>query len=113
MVDANLRDSYRYLSATTIGIILLGTPHRGTTAAWSKLINSTATSFGSYQTTSKEIIDDAEAGTELLYEFSSWAFRQSILVACFFEELESDFKGSFGLFKYKSLVHILIHRSYS
>jgi len=109
LVTANSRGgSLRYLAIATVGIIFLGTPHRGTAAAkWGEIIAFSAKLFGwsTEDRILKDLREDSETLTDLLYEFTLWLFRMSVPTVCFFETHETDYGKRFG-FPWKGLVRI-------
>jgi hypothetical protein len=92
----------------TVGIIFLGTPHRGTAATkWGEMIAFSAKQLG-WSTEDKilrDLREDSETLTDLLHEFTLWLFRMSVPTVCFFEQHETDYGKRFG-FKWKELVRI-------
>jgi hypothetical protein len=101
---------FQYLATSTIGVVFLGTPHRGTKAAkWGEIIAKTGDAFG-FSTESrilKDLSQDSEALMDLLYNFTLWLFRLSVPTVCFFEQHETDYGRRLGgLFSWKELVCI-------
>jgi hypothetical protein len=54
----------------------------------------------------KNLEEDSETLTNLLYEFSLWLFRMAVPAMCFFEQHETDYGKRIGG-KWKELVSIL------
>ena len=91
---------------STVGIIFLGTPHRGTQASkWGELIavSGKKLGFGSEDKILKDLCTDSEALTDLLYNFTLWLFRMSVPTVCFFEQHKTDYGKRLG-FMWKELV---------
>ncbi|KAF7511786.1 hypothetical protein GJ744_003517 [Endocarpon pusillum] len=99
---------FLYLAISTVGVVFLGTPHRGTKAAkWGELIAKTGSAFG-YSTESR-ILQDldrySETLTNLLHTFSLWLFRFSVPTVCFFEQHKTNYgKRVAGLMSWEELV---------
>ena len=92
-----------------MGVVFLGTPHRGTKAAkWGSVVATSAKALGFSTEDSilKNLQEDSESSRDLLYEFTLWANRASLRVVCFFEQHETDYGKRFGV-KWKELVRIL------
>lgn len=97
---------FEYLARSTVGVIFLGTPHRGThTARWGDMVATCtkALGFGSEDAILKELRNDSDGPKDLLYEFTLWANRTSLTLVCFFEQHETDYGKRYGL-KWKELV---------
>jgi hypothetical protein len=106
----HLRDDRRHIGMATVGIIFLGTPHRGTAATkWGELIACSAKLLGwsTHDSILKDLRKDSETLTDLLYEFTLWLFRMSVPTICFFEQHETNYGKRFN-FKWKQLVCIPI-----
>lgn len=89
-----------------MGVVFLGTPHRGTSAAkWGAIIATSAKAlgFGSEDSILKELREDSESSRDLLYEFTLWANRASLTLICFFEQHETDYGKRFSVI-WKELV---------
>ena len=109
MVTANSHIGFENLALSTVGIVFLGTPHRGTKAAkWGSVVATSAKAlgFGKEDSILKDLQEDLESSTDLLYEFTLWANRASLTLICFFEQHETDYGKRFGL-TWKELVRIL------
>ena len=91
-----------------MGIVFLGTPHRGTKAAkWGSIVATSAKAlgFGAEDSILKDLQEDSESSRDLLYNFTLWANRASLRVICFFEQHQSDYGNRFGL-TWKELVRM-------
>jgi hypothetical protein len=62
-----------------------------------------ALGFGSVDNILKDLREDSETLTDLLYNFTLWLFRESVPAVCFFELHETDCGGRYG-FRWKNLV---------
>ncbi len=93
-MNANSGDgSFQYLASSTVKIIFLGTPHRGTLAAgWGEIVakSAKALGFGSEDDILKDLRESSESLRDL-YEFTLWANRASATLICFFEQHETDY----------------------
>ena len=101
--------SFHDLALSTVGIVFLGTPHRGTKAAkWGSIVATSAKAlgFGTEDSILKDLQEDSESSRDLLYDFTLWANRASIRLVCFFEQHETDYGKRFGV-TWKELVRIL------
>lgn len=99
---------FQYLALSTVGIIFLGTPHRGTPAAkWGEIAATSASAlgFGFEDSILKDLREDSEPSRGLLYEFTLWANRASLKVVCFFEQHKTDYGKRFGM-AWKVLVRV-------
>lgn len=82
-----------------MGVVFLGTPHRGTNAAkWGSIVAKTAKALGlkTENRILKVLEEDSESSRDLLYEFTLLANRASLTVLCFFEQHETDYGERFG-----------------
>ncbi|KAI9855289.1 MAG: hypothetical protein M1824_006216 [Vezdaea acicularis] len=95
LVDASQHDGpFLHLSMSTIGIVFLGTPHRGTEAAkWGELIATSGQllGLGSETRILQDLRKDSLNLVDLLYSFTQWLFRFSVPIVCFFEKHKTDF----------------------
>ena len=92
-----------------MGIVFLGTPHRGTKAAnWGSIIATSAKAlgFGTEDSILKDLQEGSEGSRDLLYEFTLWANRASTTLICFFEQHHTDYGKRLGG-RWKVLVRIL------
>ncbi|KFZ17155.1 hypothetical protein V502_04720 [Pseudogymnoascus sp. VKM F-4520 (FW-2644)] len=95
IVSSRLHSEYRHIAESTVGVIFLGTPHRGSEAAkWGVLIASLGEVWGS---TEQRILKDLQKQsgtlTDRLHDFSSWLFSESVPVVCYWEQLETDYSA--------------------
>ncbi|KAK0510326.1 hypothetical protein JMJ35_007720 [Cladonia borealis] len=97
LVSANShKGSFEHLALSTVGIVFLGTPHRGTKAAkWGSVVATSAKALG-FGTEDK-------SSRDLLYEFTLWANRASLTLICFFEQHRTDYGKRYGV-KWEDLV---------
>ncbi|KFZ13980.1 hypothetical protein V501_03452 [Pseudogymnoascus sp. VKM F-4519 (FW-2642)] len=98
IVSSRLYSEYMHIAESTVGVIFLGTPHRGCEAAkWGVLIASLGGLLGS---TEKRILEDLQQQsgtlTDRLHDFSSWLFSESVPVVCYWEQLETDYSTRAG-----------------
>ncbi|RYP39454.1 hypothetical protein DL767_002188 [Monosporascus sp. MG133] len=98
IVSAPRQSGYSEIAESTVGVIFLGTPHRGSAAAtWGALITSLAPP---QFTPEKRILEDLEEQssslTDRLHDFSRWLFVESVPVVCFFEQLVTDYSSRMG-----------------
>ena len=101
LVDVALGDDvFAYLASLVVGVIFLGTPHRGSgPATWGTIIAKTgkALGLGSEDSIVKELQEGSESSIDLLYKFTLWANRTSLTLRCFFEQCETDYGKRFGV----------------
>lgn len=95
IVSSRLHSEYKHIAESTVGVIFLGTPHRGSEAAkWGVLIASLGVTLIETET---RILDDLQeqSGTliDRLHDFSSWLFSESVPVVCYWEQLASDYSA--------------------
>ena len=97
-MTANSRgEKFQYLATSTVGILFLGTPHRGTKASkWAEWIAYTGKKIGLEMNDAilKDLREDSEILTDLLSEFALWLFRMSISTVCCFEMHKTDLGGT-------------------
>ncbi|OBT46410.1 hypothetical protein VE00_03376 [Pseudogymnoascus sp. WSF 3629] len=98
IVSSRLHSEYKHIAESTVGVIFLGTPHRGSEAAkWGVLIASLGGLLGS---TEKRILKDLQKQsgtlTDRLHDFSSWLFSESVPVVCYWEQLKTDYSTRVG-----------------
>ena len=95
-----------YLAMSTVGIVFLGTPHRGSASAkWGEL---TATigkwlKLGSEERLLSDIKENSEVLKDVLHKFARWLLQYSVHTKCFFEQEKTDYGKRFG-FSWKELV---------
>ena len=101
MVSANHhREDFQYLALSTVGIIFLGTPHRGTQAArWGEFVARIGKRLGLGAETSilRDLQADSENLSDLLYDFTLWANRARLSLVCYFEQYATDYGKRFGM----------------
>lgn len=91
--------TFQYLATSTVGVVFLGTPHRGTKASkWGEWIASTGKWFGLGMEDAilKDLREDSEVLSDLLYNFTLWLFRMSVPTVCFFEMHKTDYGQKVG-----------------
>ena len=107
MVSANHNlGDFQYIALSTVGIIFLGTPHRGTqAAAWGEFVARSGRFFGLGAETSilRDLQADSRDLRDLLYEFTLWANRAPLSLVCCFEQHATDYGKRFGM-RWKKLV---------
>ena len=95
LVSANSQsDNFHHISLSTVGVVFLGTPHRGTEAAkWGQIVATAAKALGlgSEDSILNDIREGSEPSRDLLYEFTLWANRASLKLICFFEQHKTDY----------------------
>ncbi|RYC78655.1 hypothetical protein BFJ63_vAg18472, partial [Fusarium oxysporum f. sp. narcissi] len=101
---------YLEIAESTVGVVFLGTPHRGSAAAsWGVLITSLAPpQFTAEKRILKDLEEQSSSLTDRLHDFSRWLFVESVPVVCFFEQLATDYSSRMGamgqVIPYKELV---------
>ncbi|KAK1688656.1 pfs domain-containing protein, partial [Colletotrichum godetiae] len=98
LLYASDRVEYRYLSEATAGVVLLGSPLRGT--KWQPFLDSLAQlmgSAGSHRGITKELGFDGPELQDRLHRFCRLRNTLSTPVSCFFELFETDYGRRFGL----------------
>lgn len=105
---------FLYLTMSAIGVIFLGTPHRGSPSSkWGEILVRCGRTLGlkSDDRILKDLHESSEVLTDLLYPFTIWLFRMSVDVFCFYEQHETNYGERFGT-KWKELVSIPSSISY-
>jgi hypothetical protein len=108
-------ENFQYLATSTVGIIFLGTPHRGTQASkWGELIAISGKNLGlgSEDAILRDLREDSETLTDLLYNFALWLSRMSVTTVCFVEQHKTDYGKRFG-FSWTELVRNPGYHSFS
>ena len=84
---------YLHIAESTVGVIFLGTPHRGSpAAAWGALITSLAPpGFVTENRLLKALEQQSDSLADRLHDFSRWLFAESVGVLCCFEQLPTDY----------------------
>ncbi|GKT92452.1 ankyrin domain protein [Colletotrichum tofieldiae] len=98
LLYASDRKEYRYLSEATAGVILLGTPLRGT--KWQLFVDSLAQLMGpagSHRGITKDLEFDGLELQDRLHRFCRLRNTLSTPVSCFFELYDTDYGRRFGL----------------
>ena len=91
---ANRDKDFQNLATATIGIIFLGTPHRGAKASkWAEYIarSGKALGLGTEDAILKDLREGSERLNDLLYHFTLWLFRMSVPTVCCFEQHKTDY----------------------
>lgn len=94
IVSASRQDSeWAAVARATAGVVFLGTPHRGCNAAtWGTLIATLGQrGLGSESSILKFLESHSDALTDLLHNFSTWLWRESVPVLCCFENAATDY----------------------
>ncbi|KAK2611959.1 hypothetical protein QQS21_002065 [Conoideocrella luteorostrata] len=105
---------YRPIAESTVGVIFLGTPHRGSPAAkWGALIASLALpGFVSEDRLLKALEQQSDSLADRLRDFSHWLFSESVSVVCAFEQLATDYSSRAGLLgKFLSSKELIVPES--
>lgn len=108
---ANCRPAALHVANSTVGVVFLGTPHRGTASTkWGEMIALTGKllGLGSENSILKDLREDSETLNDLLHEFTLWLFRNSVPTVCFFEQHETDCGARFSI-RWKELVSIIAY----
>lgn len=89
---------YLPIAESTVGVIFLGTPHRGSpAAAWGALIASLAPpGFVVEDRLLKALEQQSDSLADRLRDFSHWLFSESVSVVCAFEQLATDYSYRAG-----------------
>ncbi|KAJ2979724.1 hypothetical protein NQ176_g3080 [Zarea fungicola] len=87
------------ISECTVGVLFLGTPHRGSSAAaWGAMIASMAPpGFVSEARLLKALEDQSDALKDRVRDFTCWLFSESVPVVCAFEKLATDYSSRLGV----------------
>jgi hypothetical protein len=90
---------YMSISRSTIGVVFLGTPHRGCRAAkWATLIASLAPPlFVTEDRILRELEEQSGTLTDRLRDFSSWLIFESVRVVCCYEARVTDYSSRVGV----------------
>ncbi|PCD22178.1 hypothetical protein AU210_015976 [Fusarium oxysporum f. sp. radicis-cucumerinum] len=110
IISASRQSGYLEIAESTVGVVFLGTPHRGSAAAsWGVLITSLAPpQFTAEKRILKDLEEQSSSLTDRLHDFSRWLFVESVPVVCFFEQLATDYSSRMGamgqVIPYKELV---------
>lgn len=102
------REDASFVAKDTVGIVFLGTPHRGSASAeWGHMIAFSGKQLG--LTTEDRILNDLreESGAlkSVLDEFTMWLFSSSVPTVCFYEQYKTDYGAKiFGLWSWKQMV---------
>ncbi|KAI1178823.1 hypothetical protein F4777DRAFT_63233 [Nemania sp. FL0916] len=112
IVSACLHGSeHAIIAQSTVGVIFLGTPHRGSNAAsWGHLIASLApSSFSCEYRILEALKEHSDSSTDRLKLFSRWLFSESLPVVCFFELQKTDYSSRIGpVAKIKSFKDLVV-----
>jgi hypothetical protein len=87
---------YLDVAGSTVGVIFLGTPHRGSPAAkWGALIASNAWMLGVVKEDRilKDLEEQSSTLIDRLHDFSRWLFSDSVGVTCCFEKNVTDYSS--------------------
>lgn len=90
---------YLPIAESTVGVIFLGTPHRGSPAAdWGALTASLARpGFVTEDRLLKALEQHSDSLSDRLRDFSHWLFSESVSVVCAFEKIHTDCSSRVGL----------------
>ncbi|KAK9444704.1 Ankyrin repeat-containing domain protein [Metarhizium brunneum] len=90
---------YLSISASTIGVVFLGTPHRGSpAAAWGAIIASLMPSgLAPEDRLLKALEKHSDSLGDRLRDFSGWLVSESVPVVCAFEQLVTDYSSRLPL----------------
>jgi hypothetical protein len=93
------RSKYLPIAESTVGVVFLGTPHRGCRAAtWGKCIASLGPTGISTEKRLPEALEElTDSLVDRLHDFSCWLFSESVSVICVFEKLKTDYSSRMGL----------------
>ncbi|EXM20360.1 hypothetical protein FOTG_11726 [Fusarium oxysporum f. sp. vasinfectum 25433] len=98
IVSASRQSDFAEIGESTVGVVFLGTPHRGCAAAsWGAMITSLAPpQFDCEDRILKDLEENSSALADRLHDFSRWLFVESVPVVCFFEQLVTDLASRLG-----------------
>ncbi|OAP55707.1 hypothetical protein AYL99_09859 [Fonsecaea erecta] len=99
IVDASRnRSEFTPVAESTVGVVFLGTPHRGSPAAsWGALLASLAPpSLVTEDRILRDLEQQSDTLTDRLHHFSSWLFAESVPVMCCFEQLKTNYGARLG-----------------
>ncbi|KAK7582900.1 hypothetical protein V3481_012196 [Fusarium oxysporum f. sp. vasinfectum] len=98
IVSASQQSRYAEIAECTVGVVFLGTPHRGSAAAsWGALITSLAPpQFTAEKRIMKDLEEYSGSLTDRLHDFSRWLVVESVPAVCFFELLATDYSSRMG-----------------
>ncbi|TXC01070.1 hypothetical protein FocTR4_00009367 [Fusarium oxysporum f. sp. cubense] len=98
IVSASRHSDFAEIGESTVGVVFLGTPHRGCAAAsWGAMITSLAPpQFDCEDRILKDLEENSSALADRLHDFSRWLFVESVPVVCFFEQLVTDLASRLG-----------------
>ncbi|KAM3549052.1 hypothetical protein MY1884_008914, partial [Beauveria asiatica] len=99
IVSASRQDSeYSSIAQSTVGVVFLGTPHRGSPAAsWGALIASLAPPrLVTEDRLLKDLEEQSDSQADRLRDFSRWLFSESVPAVCAFEQLVTDYSSRAG-----------------
>ncbi|KAJ2969423.1 hypothetical protein NQ176_g8672 [Zarea fungicola] len=99
IVSASRHNSvYAHIAECTVGVVFLGTPHRGSRAAkWGTWIAWLASHVDDAEhRLLKALEEHSDSSMDRLQDFSTWAFTLTVPLVCAFEQLSSDFSSRAG-----------------